>query len=154
MSSARLRPDWITVMRFMRDVCRANDQSLAFIRSCFTGCQSCSVCNSTSATVTTQFGDSSGADANSLHDNFDPTLSLEQRQIFARVNMAQWFIVSLCLLSSFTVLYCYRSVVEELMATGKVEPVRYEEVTIYFSDIVGFTSLAYESEPLEVIVIQ
>jgi len=43
-----------------------------------------------------------------------------------------------------------RSVAEELMEKKKVEPVRYDNVTIYFSDIVEFTRLTRESEPIEV----
>ena len=45
-----------------------------------------------------------------------------------------------------------RSVAVELMENRFVEPVRYENVTIYFSDIVEFTKLTRESEPIEVII--
>jgi class 3 adenylate cyclase len=45
-----------------------------------------------------------------------------------------------------------RSVAEELMERNSVQPVRYDEVTIYFSDIVGFTKLTNQSqhEPIKV----
>ena len=46
-----------------------------------------------------------------------------------------------------------RDVFKQLSEGASVEPKPYENVTIYFSDIVGFTSLASEMNPLEVIII-
>lgn len=44
-----------------------------------------------------------------------------------------------------------RTVAERLMMGLRVEPEEFEEVSIYFSDIVGFTSLAARSTPVQVV---
>uniref|UniRef100_A0A8C5JEM4 guanylate cyclase n=1 Tax=Junco hyemalis TaxID=40217 RepID=A0A8C5JEM4_JUNHY len=43
------------------------------------------------------------------------------------------------------------SVAEALKTGGTVEPEYFDQVTIYFNDIVGFTSISALSEPIEVV---
>lgn len=44
-----------------------------------------------------------------------------------------------------------RSVAEALKVGGTVEPEYFDNVSLYFSDIVGFTTISANSEPIEVV---
>ena len=47
----------------------------------------------------------------------------------------------------------YRSIAEDLKNGQSVEAEMFEAVTVYFSDIVGFTAMSLESSPLEIVIL-
>ena len=50
-----------------------------------------------------------------------------------------------------SLIYSLRSVAEALKIGGTVEPEYFDIASLYFSDIVGFTTISANSEPIEVV---
>ena len=55
------------------------------------------------------------------------------------------------IINDLSTIMCFSFVADELKAGRSVAPQMYPSATIYFSDIVGFTVLASESSPIQVV---
>ena len=66
-----------------------------------------------------------------------------------------WYLIlsitGICLLPYLLTLIFYRSVADQLRIGQTVKPEAYESVSVYFSDIVGFTSISAICTPFQVL---
>ena len=68
---------------------------------------------------------------------------------FDAVTQATFLLVDFKLVINYCIIY--RAIADKLKTGHTIEPESYKEASVYFSDIVGFTSMCSQSTPMQVV---
>lgn len=89
-----------------------------------------------------------------IHGGSSSSWTLNWRSVSPCLVLIPWTLWIICQLNRFqtcVLLLPFRSVAEALKVGGTVKPEYFDNVSLYFSDIVGFTTISANSEPINVV---